>query len=88
MSHEPWVVPEPFTPEAGEMYGKEELDYWNAVVERICAEARENPELVKSAPHRQPIAQIQAAPLEDPKRWAMTWRAYRRKQAEQTQVVE
>ena len=88
MSHEPWIVPEPFTPEAGEMYGKEELDYWIAVVEWICAEARENPELVKSAPHRQPIAQIQAAPLEDPKRWAMTWRAYRRKQAEQTQVVE
>src|SRR5262249_6682969 len=27
MSHEPWVVPEPFTPEAGEMYGKEDLDY-------------------------------------------------------------
>ena len=35
MSHEPWVVPEPFTPEAGEMYGKEDLDYWIAVVERI-----------------------------------------------------
>src|SRR5256885_13291676 len=28
MSHEPWVVPEPFTPEAGEMYSKEDLDYW------------------------------------------------------------
>ena len=28
MSHEPWVVPEPFTPEAGEMYGKEDIDAW------------------------------------------------------------
>ena len=43
MSHEPWVVPEPFTPEAGEMYGKEELDYWIAVVERICEEAQPGP---------------------------------------------
>jgi glycine dehydrogenase subunit 2 len=82
MSHEPWVVPEPFTPEAGEMYGKEDLDYWIAVVERICEEARRARELVKSAPHRQPIAQIQGADLNDPKSWAMTWRAYKRKRAE------
>ena len=26
MSHEPWVVAEPFTPEAGEMYSKEDID--------------------------------------------------------------
>jgi glycine dehydrogenase subunit 2 len=82
MSHEPWVVPEPFTPEAGEMYGKEDLDYWIAVVERICEEARRDPDLVRSAPHRQPIAQIDGAGLDDPARWAMTWRAYRRKLAE------
>ena len=82
MSHEPWVVPEPFTPEAGEMYGKEDLDYWIAVVERICEEARRDPDLVKTAPHRQPIAQIQGAGLDDPSQWAMTWRAYRRKLAE------
>ncbi|MFO1048917.1 MAG: aminomethyl-transferring glycine dehydrogenase subunit GcvPB [Geminicoccaceae bacterium] len=81
MSHEPWVVPEPFTPEPGEMYGKEELDYWIAVVARIVEEARRDPHLVKSAPHRQPIAQIDGSGLDDPQRWAMTWRAWRRKQA-------
>ena len=32
MSHEPWLVPEPFTPEAGEMWSKEEIDQWLAVV--------------------------------------------------------
>ncbi len=82
MSHEPWVVPEPFTPEAGEMYGQEDLDYWVAVVERICEEARKNPDLVRTAPHRQSIAQIDGSGLDDPARWAMTWRAYRRKVAE------
>lgn len=79
MSHEPWVVPEPFTPEAGEMYSKEDLDRWIAVIEQIVKEAYEEPDLVKSAPHHQPIHQIKGAPLEDPKSWAMTWRAYRRK---------
>ena len=79
MSHEPWVVPEPFTPEAGEMYSKEDIDRWIAVIEQIVKEAYESPDLVKSAPHRQPIHQIKSAPLEDPKSWAMTWRAYRRK---------
>jgi glycine dehydrogenase subunit 2 len=79
MSHEPWVVPEPFTPEAGEMYGKEDLDYWVAVIARIVEEAYADPALVKSAPHAQAIHQIKTAPLEDPQRWAMTWRAYLRK---------
>ena len=79
MSHEPWSVPEPFTPEAGEMYSKEDLDQWIAVIARIVEEAYADASQVKSAPHAQAIHQIKAAPLEDPSRWAMTWRAYRRK---------
>jgi glycine dehydrogenase subunit 2 len=79
MSHEPWVVPEPFTPEAGEMYSKEDLDTWIAVIARISAEAYADPELVKSAPHNQAIAQIKTDWLNDPKKWAITWRAYLRK---------
>ena len=79
MSHEPWVVPEPFTPEAGEMYSKEDLDYWIAVIARIVQEAYEDAGQVKSAPRAQAIHQIKGAPREDPKQWAMTWRAYLRK---------
>ena len=79
MSHEPWVVPEPFTPEAGEMYSKEDIDTWIAVIARISQEAYATPELVKTAPHHQPIARIETGALDDPARWAMTWRAYRRK---------
>ena len=48
MSHEPWVVPEPFTPEAGEMYSKEDLDYWVAVIAKVSEEAYANPDFVKS----------------------------------------
>jgi len=45
MSHEPWIVPEPFTPEAGELWSKEDIDSWIAVVARIATEARECPEM-------------------------------------------
>ena len=79
LSHEPWIVPEPFTPEAGEMYGKEDLDYWIDVIAHIANEARTRPDIVKRAPHNQAIAQLKGDWLEDPQRWAMTWRAYLRK---------
>jgi len=79
MSHEPWVVPEPFTPEAGEMYSKEDLDTWVDVIAQISKEAYETPDLVRTAPHNQAIRQIKGDVLDDPKRWAMTWRAYQRK---------
>lgn len=85
MSHEPWIVPEPFTPEAGELWSKDDIDYWLAALERIIEEAHADPELVRTAPHRQPVAQVQGAVLDDPDRWAMTWRAHRRKQAARRQ---
>ncbi|MGX1307252.1 glycine dehydrogenase subunit 2 [Amorphus suaedae] len=81
MSHEPWVVPEPFTPEAGEMYSKEDIDTWIAALAAVCEEARTDPELVRTAPHNQPIKQLVGADLADPERRAFTWRAFRRKQA-------
>ncbi len=79
MSHEPWIVAEPFTPEAGELWSKEDIDHWIAVIARIAEEARETPELVKTAPHNQAIAQVKGDAFEDPEKWAMTWRAYQRK---------
>lgn len=78
-SHHPWLVPEPFTPEPGEMYGKEALDTWIAVLARISEEAYSNPEIVKTAPHNQAIHRLKSAAMEDPEHWAMTWRAYKRK---------
>ena len=79
MSHDPWLIPEPFTPEAGEMYSKEDIEYWCAVLAQISEEAYSNPELVKTAPHNQAIHRIDMEALEDPEKWAMTWRAYLRK---------
>jgi glycine dehydrogenase subunit 2 len=80
MSHHPWVVPEPFTPEPCETYSKDDLDEWAAVIKKVSDEAYENAKLVKSAPHKQPIAKMKRLEaLEDPEQWAFTWRAYQRK---------
>jgi glycine dehydrogenase subunit 2 len=78
-SHHPWIVPEPFTPEPCETYSKADIDYWAAVMARVGQEARINPEKVRTAPHNSSIHRIDPGPLDDPARWAMSWKAYRRK---------
>lgn len=80
-SHEPAFIPEPFTPEAGEMWSKEDLDEWIAVLAHVLEEGRRDPELVRTAPHNQVVAQIDGSGLDDPDTWAVTWAAYRRKTA-------
>ena len=80
MSHHPWLIPEPFTPEPAETYSKADIDYWCAVLEKISEEAYTDPELVKSAPHNSSIHKIDWDGFNDPDRWAMSWRAYQRKQ--------
>jgi len=78
-SHHPWIVPEPCTLEPTESYSKDELDEYAAILAHVADEARTDPQLVKTAPHNSTIHPIDHAPLDDPSRWAMTWRAYRRK---------
>jgi len=79
LSHEPWLVPEPITPEAGEMWSKEDIDYWIDVLAEVCREAYEDPELVRLAPHNQVVHKLADTALDDPDVWATTWRAHRRK---------
>jgi len=80
MSHHPWVVPEPFTPEPCETYSKADLDEWAAVIKKISDEAYADAESVKSAPHASSMSRMtRLEALEEPEQWAFTWRAYRRK---------
>jgi glycine dehydrogenase subunit 2 len=79
LSHEPWFIPEPFTPEAGELWSIEDIDYWIDVLAAVCAEAYTDPELVRTAPHNQVVHQLTAEDLSNPAKWATTWRAYERK---------
>jgi glycine dehydrogenase subunit 2 len=78
-SHHPFVVPEPCTLEPTESYAQDELDEYASILAHVAEEARADPEMVKAAPHNSTIHTIDHAPLDDPLRWATTWRAYRRK---------
>jgi len=80
MSHHPLLVPEPFTPEAGELWSKEDIDYWIDVLAAVIAEAYEDPDTVRTAPHNHPIHKVDGSGVDDPDRWATTWRAHQRKQ--------
>jgi glycine dehydrogenase subunit 2 len=78
-SHHPFVVPEPCTLEPTESYSKDELDEYAGIMAHVAEEARSDPELVKTAPHNSTIHTVDHDPLDDPARWAITWRAYKRK---------
>ena len=79
-SHEPWIVPEPFTPEPPETTSREDLDRFANVLHAISDEAYTNPNIVKTAPHNAAISKIDRAPSTDPMKWAMTWRAHLKKE--------
>ncbi len=79
-SHEPLIVKEPFTPEPPESTTKEDLDRFVQVFQQVSQEAYTNPEIVKKAPHNCAISRIDSSPSKDPSKWALTWRAYLRKQ--------
>jgi glycine dehydrogenase subunit 2 len=78
-SHHPFIVPQPFTLEPTESYSKAEIDEYIAGLKKVVEEAYENPEIVKTAPHRSVVHKIDVDSLDDPTRWAITWRAYLKK---------
>jgi glycine dehydrogenase subunit 2 len=86
LSHEPWIVPHPFTPEAGEMWSREDIDYWIDVLAQVVDEAYRDPELVRSAPHNQVVRKLSGKSLDDPDVWATTWAAHLRKRAARAPV--
>jgi glycine cleavage system P protein (glycine dehydrogenase) subunit 2 len=78
-SHEPWLVAEPATLEPAESYSKADLDTYAAIMAEVANEAYTDPELVISSPHRSQVHKIDPGPLDDPSRWALTWRAHVRR---------
>nr|WP_244994291.1 aminomethyl-transferring glycine dehydrogenase subunit GcvPB [Actinomadura coerulea] len=78
-SHHPYIVPEPMTLEPTESYSRAELDEYAAILAEVAREAYEDPETVRTAPHRSTVHRARVDVLDDPATWAVTWRAYRRK---------
>jgi len=79
-SHHPWVIPEPMTLEPCETFSKEDIEEYYEVVKQVAKEAYEDPAMVQGAPYRSVIHKRKDEhELDDPEKWATTWRAYLRK---------
>lgn len=78
-SHEPWLIPQPFTIEPSESYSKDDIDEFVAILAQIVKEAYEEPKKLKDAPHKSSVHHIDHDVLDDPAKWAITWRAYKKK---------
>ncbi|MBU1345002.1 MAG: aminomethyl-transferring glycine dehydrogenase subunit GcvPB [Proteobacteria bacterium] len=78
-SHHPHIVKQPFTIEPTESYSKLELDEYLAGLQKISKEAYETPEILKTAPHNSVTRRPGHKTLDDPLKWAVTWRAYLKK---------
>ena len=78
-SHEPWLIPEPMTIEPSESFSRGDLDTYAEILAEVAREAYEDPESVKAGPQRSTVHRLDASGLDDPERWALTWRAHVRK---------
>lgn len=81
-SHHPYYLPEPMTLEPTETPSKEDIDEYIETLKYVFREARENPEVIRTAPHRSVTHQVDESGMDDPAQWAITWRTYLRKYAE------
>jgi glycine dehydrogenase subunit 2 len=77
-SHHPETVPQPFTPEPTESYSKQEVEEWAAVMARLCQEAYETPQVIRTAPHNGVVDRIDESFMVDESRTCVTWRKWQR----------
>jgi len=78
--HHPYIFTEnPFALEPCETISKANLDEYIEMWKQIVHEAYTNPEILKTAPHNTTFSKLDASVANDPKRWAMSWRAYLKK---------
>jgi glycine dehydrogenase subunit 2 len=81
LSHHPHVIPEPFTPEPSDSHSKDDIDEWAAVMKQISKEAYEEPETVKSAPHRGITKAIDESAMILPEKCMFTYKKYKKVKA-------
>ncbi|MBU1101244.1 MAG: aminomethyl-transferring glycine dehydrogenase subunit GcvPB [Bacteroidetes bacterium] len=82
-SHHPFIIPQPFTIEPTESYSKAELDEYLNALRHIAKEAYDKPDFVKKAPYNSVVHRINHDSFDDPKKWAITWRLYKKKHLNQ-----
>ena len=78
-SHHPYYVTEPMTLEPTETPSKEDLDEYIETLKFVFNEAYTNPDIVKTAPHQSVCHSLDESGMDDPNKWATTWRSYIKK---------
>jgi len=78
-SHHPYFLPEPMTLEPTETPSKKDIDEYIETLKYVFKEAHENPEIIRTAPHSSVTHQVDESGLDDPARWAITWKDYCKK---------
>ncbi len=81
LSHHPWVVPEPMTPEPTESISKADIDRFCEIIHQLSHEAYTNPEIIRTAPHNCAVSRIDMSLTEDFKKIALTWNAFLKKKS-------
>ena len=78
-SHHPFVVPEPFTLEPCDSYSKDDLDEYVSVFKELCREAYEEPETIRTAPHRAAIHRTKLEGIENYEDLAATYMQWQKR---------
>jgi len=78
-SHHPYFIPEPMTLEPTESPSKEDLDEYIETLKFVFDEAYTKPDTVKTAPHQSVCHSLDESGMDDPDKWAITWRSYLKK---------
>ena len=78
-SHHPFYLPEPMTLEPTETPSKKDIDEYIETLKYVFNEAHTNPEIIKTAPHNSVTHQVDESNMDDPNKWAPTWRVYLKK---------
>lgn len=78
-SHHPYFLPEPITLEPTETPSKEDIDEYVNTLKHVFQECYEKPDFVKAAPHSSTTHQVDESGMDDPEKWATSWKVYLRK---------
>lgn len=78
-SHHPYYIPEPITLEPTETPSKEDIDEYIDTLLYVIDEAYEDASIAIDAPHRSVVHKIDESELDDPDKWAISWRSYKKK---------
>lgn len=81
-SHHPYYLPEPMTLEPTETPSKQDIDEYIETLKYVFREAHENPDIIRTAPHRSVTHQVDESGMDDPAKWALSWKTYLRKYTE------